>query len=235
MLSLIKEKFLSPVMHLFYPHLCAGCGSDLLADNDMICYKCINTLPYTHFAKYPDNPVEKIFWGRVDFNVAMSEFYFIKDSIMQNLIHELKYRNNKALGIYLGQMMGKSIKESKRFDEIDAIIPIPLHRNKEKKRGYNQSMLLCSGISQVLQIPVIEKNVIRIKTTETQTKKHRTARWENVKEKFNVKNPDDIAGKHLLLVDDVITTGATIDACTTTILKVPGVKISIAVLAFSSN
>lgn len=206
-----------------------------MIDNDhFICLQCINDLPDTHFAMHADNPVEKIFWGRIPLVAAMTEFYFSKGSIIQNLIHEFKYRGNQNLALYLGKLMGESLLNSNRFP-VDAIIPLPLFEKKEKKRGYNQAEVLSSGISQIMKVPVINKNLVRILPTETQTKKGRTERWENVEKTFSVTQPQPLEGKHLLLVDDVITTGATLEACTSEILKIKDVKISIAALAMATK
>jgi len=183
---------------------------------------------------HANNPVEKIFWGRVPVTSAMSEFYFSKLSIIQNLIHEFKYKGNKKVGLYLGKMLGESLLNSNRY-HIDAIIPLPLFEKKEKKRGYNQAEILCTGISEIMNVPVISKNVVRIVHTETQTKKGRTERWENVEKTFFVMQPQLLEGKHLLLVDDVITTGATLEACASEILKLGNIKISIATLAMATK
>jgi ComF family protein len=192
-------------------------------------------LPHTGFAFHSNNPVEKIFWGRIPLAAAMSEFYFSKDSIIQNLIHEFKYRGDKQVGLYLGNTIGKSLLNSNRFSDIDVLIPLPLFSQKEFKRGFNQSSILCTGINEIMNIPVITKNVIRTVHTETQTKKGRIERWENVEKTFSVSEPAMLKGKHILLVDDVITTGATIEACGTEILKVEGVKLSVASLAMATR
>jgi ComF family protein len=228
----LKQSFLisTSLFHLFYPHNCIGCGSDVLENENFLCLECINNLPHTHFAMHANNPVEKIFWGRVAITAAMSEFYFSKASIIQNLIHEFKYKGNKKIGLYLGSLIGESLLNSNRF-HIDAIIPLPLFEKKEKKRGYNQAEILCNGISEVMNIPIIKNNVIRIIPTETQTKKHRAERWQNVEKSFTVLQPEYLEGKHILLVDDVITTGATLEACASEILKVNNVSLSVATLA----
>jgi ComF family protein len=228
----LKQSFLisTSLFHLFYPHNCIGCGSDILENENFLCLECINNLPHTHFAMHANNPVEKIFWGRVAITAAMSEFYFSKASIIQNLIHEFKYKGNKKIGLYLGSLIGESLLNSNRF-HIDAIIPLPLFEKKEKKRGYNQAEILCNGISEVMNIPIIKNNVIRIIPTETQTKKHRAERWQNVEKSFTVLQPEYLEGKHILLVDDVITTGATLEACASEILKVNNVSLSVATLA----
>jgi ComF family protein len=231
----LSPAVLSPLIHLFYPHNCLGCGSDIVEKENFICLECINNLPHTGFATHANNPVEKLFWGRIPVAAGMSEFYFSKDSIVQNLIHEFKYRANRKVGLYLGKLIGKSLLQSGRFDAIDALVPLPLFAQKEFKRGYNQSAILCAGISEIMSIPVLTKNIIRIVHTETQTKKSRIQRWENVEKSFSVLKPADVEGKHILLVDDVITTGATLEACGAEILKAADTTLSIATLAMATK
>lgn len=224
----------SPLFHLFYPHNCIGCGSDVIDKENFLCLQCFDDLPHTNFAQHENNPLEKKFWGRIGLVSAMSQFYFSKESIIQNIVHELKYKGNKQAGYFLGNLVGKSLLNSNRF-HVDVIIPLPLFEKKEKMRGYNQSEILCRGISEIIGKPVIKNNVIRKVFTETQTKKHRLERWKNVENIFHVNFPDELTGKHILLVDDVITTGATIDACATEILKIKNVKLSVAALAMTSQ
>ncbi len=176
-----------------------------------------------------------MFWGRIAITAGTSEFYFSKGSIIQNLIHELKYKGNRKAGIYLGNLMGNSLLKSNRFLNIDVLVPLPLFAKKEFKRGYNQAMVLCEGIAEVMNLPIITKNVIRIIHTETQTKKGRIERWENVEKSFTVKDISVLKGKHILLVDDVITTGATMEACGAEILKVDDSRLSIVALAFATR
>jgi ComF family protein len=204
-------------------------------DDNLLCLKCINDLPHTNFAIHANNPVEKIFWGRLAITAAMSEFYFTKETLIQTLIHEFKYKGNKELGLYLGAMMGKSLLNSQRFSKIDALVPLPLFADKEFKRGFNQATILCNGIGEILNVPVIKNNVVRKRFTETQTKKHRTERWQNVEGSFEINNIKEIKGKHILLVDDVITTGATLEACGAEILNIEGTQLSIATLALASK
>ena len=225
----------SPLFHLFYPHNCIGCGSDVIQNENFLCLDCINDLPYTNFAMHANNPVEKKFWGRIALASAMSEFYFSKGSMVQNMIHEFKYRGNKKAGNYFGNLMGKSLLNSNRFSNIDVIIPLPLFERKEKLRGFNQAEILCNGIAEIINKPVIKKNVIRKVFTETQTKKHRIERWKNVEGIFYITDPQSLEGKNILLVDDVITTGATIDGCGTEILKIKNVTLSVASLAIATS
>lgn len=234
MIAQLKNIF-SSTLHLFYPHTCTGCGSDLLEENNLLCLKCIHHLPHTNFASLANNPVEKYFWGRIPLEAAYSEFYFSKEFLVQGLIHQLKYKADTGIGFYLGEIMGKTLLKSSRFSTIDALIPLPLYADKERKRGYNQAAILCDGISSIINKPVLNGAVIRRHATETQTRKHRTERWENVKDSFIVNNEKELAGKHLLLVDDVVTTGATLEACGTIILEVPGSKLSIATLAYAAK
>ena len=161
--------------------------------------------------------------------------YFAKETLIQTLIHEFKYKGNKDVGLYLGTMMGHSLLNNNRFTKVDALIPLPLFADKEFKRGYNQATILCNGMSEVMGIPVIKNNVVRKRFTETQTKKHRIERWENVEGSFEINNAREIKDKHILLIDDVVTTGATLEACGAEILKIEGTRLSIATLAYASK
>ena len=222
-------------LHLFYPHTCTGCGSDLLNDHQLLCLQCINDLPHTNFAQHANNPIEKIFWGRIPLVAAHSEFYFAKETLLQHLIHQLKYKGNQEIGYFLGELMGNSLLNSNRFKNLDYLVPLPLYPEKERKRGFNQAAVICDGISASMHIPVIVDNVIRQRFTETQTKKHRRERWENVADSFFVKNPTILFDKNLLLVDDVITTGATLEACGHAITQTANVKLSVATLSMATK
>ena len=183
---------------------------------------------------HANNPLEKKFWGRLSLTSATSELYFSKNSIVQNMIHEFKYRGNKKAGHYFGNLIGRNLLNSNRFN-VDVIVPLPLFIRKEKMRGFNQAEILCNGIAEILNKPVIEKNVTRKIFTESQTKKHRTERWKNVEGIFYINDPKNLEGKHILLVDDVITTGATLEACGSEILKIAGTTLSVAALAMATN
>lgn len=230
-LSTIKDSFLQ----LFYPHVCAGCGSDALTNESRLCVKCIYNLPATGFEAHSPNPIEKMLAGRIKFEKATAQFYFTKESLIQKLMHQFKYRSNKDLGKQLGTIMGVQLKDSNRFDDIDALVPLPLFENKERKRGYNQSTVLCKGISEILHVAIIESAIIRPVHTETQTKKNRIERWKNMEGKFQLVDESKIKNKHILLIDDVITTGATLEACANTLLQAENVKVSIATLCFASQ
>ncbi len=220
------------LLHLFFPHICDGCGSDLLGKDSALCMRCIEALPQTDFEFHPGNPVEKKFYGRLPLQHAAAHCYFTKESLMQHLVHKVKYRNNRELGIQLGKLMGDALKRSGRIDA-DVMIPLPLFPVKERKRGYNQSMLLCEGMAECMHIPVLRKVITRPQHTETQTKKGRIERWKNMEGKFVLIDPEAIAGKHVLLVDDVITTGATLEACGSELLKAENVRLSLVTLCYS--
>jgi len=227
------KTILSDTLHLFYPHLCTGCGSDLLQEDNILCLRCITNLPHTNFAQHANNPIEKIFWGRISLVAAHSEFYFAKESLIQHLIHQLKYKGNQEVGIYLGELMGRSLLNSNRFKNIDYLIPLPLFPDKERTRGYNQAAVICRGLSGIMNVPVLSGKVTRQRFTETQTKKHRTERWENVADSFMLNDKEKLQGKNILLIDDVITTGATLEACGHSIMQAAEVNLSIATLSMA--
>jgi ComF family protein len=226
----IKDSFL----HLLFPHTCSGCESDRLDRSGSLCLRCMNALPETRFELSANNPVEKKLWGRVPVQAATAQYYLNPDSLFHRLIHEIKYNGNKELALQLGRMMGVQVKQSNRFTA-DALVPLPLFPEKERKRGYNQSALLCEAMAQQLQLPVLYNVITRIQHTDTQTHKGRIERWENVEGKFKLTDPGAIAGRHILLVDDVITTGATLEACATELLKASTIQLSIACLCMASS
>jgi ComF family protein len=188
-------------------------------------------MPLTCFEYFSSNPIEKIFWGRVEIQAAAAHLYFTTGSAVQLSLHLLKYKGRKEIGIYFGLCMGKTLIRSHRFDDCEIIIPLPLFAEREKKRGYNQASFIAEGISEKLKIPVISNAIIRIKKTETQTHKSRIQRWKNMEATFEIRDSKQIINKHILLVDDVVTTGASLEACASVLLVVPGVRVSIACLA----
>jgi ComF family protein len=223
------------LLHLVFPQVCVGCGSDLINDNNKLCLHCHDVLPQTSFHLHSNNPVEKLFWGRLPITYATAQYYFSKGSLVQHLMHRFKYKGDKELGLFLGRLIGYQLNDTNRFKEIDALVPLPLFPSKERKRGYNQATLLCEGISDVLKKPVLKDVVIRTMFTESQTKKNRIERWQNMEGRFQLVDEPAVKSKHILLIDDVITTGATLEACGCELLKAEDVKLSIATLCFSTS
>jgi len=220
---------------LFYPRLCLACETKHLPPNQIICNSCEFQLPRTDFHLYPENEFTKKFWGRINLNTATSLFYFYKKSKTQNLIHNLKYKGKKEVGVILGKMLGRTLIKSPLYQDIDFIIPIPLHLKREIQRGYNQSSVFAQGLSEVMNIPWSADVLLRTSYTQSQTKKSRLERFENVVQAFEINKPRLIEGQHILLVDDVLTTGATLEAGAIKLLEVKGVKVSMATIAFAKN
>lgn len=220
-------------LNLFYPRLCEACGNYLFKNEETLCTRCLFHLPKTDFHLNKNNPVSILFWGRVPINCAASYYTFSKGSQFQKLIHKLKYHNKKEIGIVLGKHFGESLKKSDYFKDIDVIIPVPLHPKKEKIRGYNQANLVAVGLGKSMQKTVDLNNLIRKIHTESQTKKSKLERWENVDNIFEIVEPSSLINKHILLVDDVVTTGSTLESCAHALLKAEGAKVSIATLAYA--
>ncbi len=216
-----------------FPKICYGCSSDLAKTETWLCTSCKTNLPLTHFHKYNSNPVTQIFNGRVPLVHASSFFYFVKESAVQHLLHALKYNNTPKLGTAIGEWYAEELIRDRAFESIDAIVPIPLHYSKQQKRGYNQSAMFAIGLTHLLKKPLDITSVIRNTATETQTQKSRMERWENVSDVFEINSAEKLTNKHILLVDDVITTGATLEACANKILNLAGTSISIATIAFA--
>jgi ComF family protein len=227
--------YFSDFLGLFFPRICPACGNVLLQHEEAICMLCQVQLPKTNFETIEDNLVCRLFWGRVPVNHAASMYYFKRGSKVQHLVHRFKYHGEKEIGYHLGMIYGRQIINSPLFKNIDVIIPVPLHPKKKRKRGYNQSEIFAKGLADSTKIRVDTKTLFRTFASESQTKKSRFKRWENVKEIFILKNSAHLEYKHLLLVDDVITTGATIEACAIQLLKIKGVTISIVSIACTAR
>jgi ComF family protein len=224
-------KWISDFTGLIFPRICAACGNSLWKHEDTICHSCEFHLPRTNFHFEVENPVTRMFRGRVPLQSGAAFLYFNKGSKVQKLVHMLKYNGRKDVGVFLGSLYGQTLKYAPQFNAADVILPVPLHKKKYMKRGYNQSEQLALGLSSALKIPVNRHLLLRTKATETQTRKSRFRRFQNVREIFLVNNPAQWHGKHLLLVDDVITTGATLESCIEALLIIPEVKISIVCIA----
>ncbi len=221
------------ITQIIFPHTCIGCSSDVLIKDELLCVQCKTELPYTHFFESTPNPIEKIFYGRIPIEHAAANLFFTKDSLMQHLMFQLKYRGNKDAGYYLGKLLGFELKKSTQFANIDGIIPLPLNAKKEFKRGYNQAQIICEGIAEIWDKPILNNAVERVVFTETQTHENRIQRWQNMVGVFKVIEEEAIQNKHILLVDDVITTGATLESCGSEILQIRNTKLSIATVAYT--
>lgn len=229
------SSFASSFIHLFYPRVCHGCGGDLISVEEYICLKCRQELVPSNYSTNKENRLYNNMVARIPIEEATAFYYFTKGGIVQNLLHELKYKGKTELGIHLGELYGQELQKHDRFKNIDVVIPVPLHDSKKSKRGFNQSEKLSQGICNSTTMK-LELNVLtRNHFTETQTNKSRVERWENVKAAFSVNDINKLRGKHVLLVDDVITTGATLEACARKLMEIEGVKISIAALAYTDE
>ncbi len=216
---------------LLFPRICAACGNSLWKQEETVCLSCEFHLPRTNFHLSLENPVSRLFWGRTNLESASAYVYFNKGNRVQRLIHQLKYKGRKDIGIYLGRQYGQYLRYSPFFHTAQLIVPVPLHTKKLMQRGYNQSEQFAIGLGESMKIPVDSDAICRRKETETQTKKSRFRRWQNVAEVFEVKDPGSLEMKHVLLVDDVITTGATIESCIRALSPIHGIRISVATIA----
>lgn len=222
------------LLNLFYPRLCQCCGHTLVKNEEHICTQCDYDLPRNTFHNDPANPVAQLFWGRVMIEKATAYLQYQKGSGVQEIIHKIKYDAEKEMGTAMGRKFGLEL-SSVGFSDIDCIIPVPLHPMKQRRRGFNQSEVIAAGIAEALQKPVLPDALKRVTDTDTQTRRSRYDRWQNVENIFSVAEMHLLENKHVLLVDDVVTTGATVESCAAAILKVPGTKVSLAALAFAVN
>lgn len=232
--NLIK-KAVQSLQHLFFPRCCIVCGTALREGEEMLCLRCNMDMPRTNYHLQKDNPVEKLFWGKIPLERATGYFFYQKGSRFGHVLHKLKYSGRCDIGEAMGRFMAAELQTGSFFDGIDVIIPIPLHPKKQHRRGYNQSEWLARGISRISGLPMEADAVIRIKDTETQTHKSAYERWTNVNGIFRVKQPERFTGKHILLVDDVLTTGATTTACADAFGGIEGISISILSLAVAAQ
>jgi ComF family protein len=221
------------LLNLLFPRLCNACGHYLVRGEENICLSCLRDLPYTDYHLHADNRAAKQFWGRLPCHAVMAMLHFKKGSRVQRLIHRLKYNGQTELGFELGQLLGERLMQSNSFLGIDLIIPVPLHIKRERLRGYNQSKCIADGIAERLHVPVLTNALVKPITTASQTRKGRFSRYENLKSAFQVIDEPSIQNKHVLLVDDVITTGATLEACGLVLYAAGISKLSIATLAFT--
>ena len=218
-------------MSLLFPRLCYACGAHLLRNEKLICTECHVFIPRTGFHLKRENPVEQLFWGRCKIEKAAAYSFYNRGSRIRRLIHNLKYRGAREAGFEIGRIYGDALRISGFTDDIDLIMPVPLHPSKEKQRGFNQSKIISDGLADTTGLPVVTDVLVRESRSATQTRRSRYDRWTNVEGIFAVYDSEKIKDRHILLVDDVITTGSTIEACANELLKVDGVRISVVAIA----
>lgn len=220
-------------LNLIFPNRCRACERNLSRGEEVLCIRCKFSLPKTNFHRFHENPVVKHFWGKANVSNATALYFFHKGDRVQHLIHRLKYKGDQEIGLKLGNIFGNEIKHSEFYNDIDFLIPVPLHKSRRNSRGYNQSETIANGLNQSMHVKVETNLLIRPFATETQTKKRRYNRYENMKEVFDLTNTQNFNNKHFLLVDDVITTGSTLAACAEKLLQINGCRVSIAALAYA--
>lgn len=220
-------------INLLYPRFCQSCQKILLKNEAVVCTSCIHELPVTNYHSDNENATFKVFYGRINIEHATSLLLFEKKGKVQQLIHNLKYRGQEEVGEFLGNWMGKELSETPGFDEITAVVPVPLHKAKLKKRGYNQVDRFGKQIALALQVPYIDSVLLKRSVSTSQTLKTRLTRWGTIEETFEIENPELLHNAHILIVDDLVTTGATLEACSGKLMGIPGVKISIATMAIT--
>ncbi len=220
------NSFINSFFQLFYPKYCLSCNKPIYNNKSILCESCYSQLSFTYYSSFIDNPLYEKFIGQANIEYAFALCYFYKGGILQDCLHALKYKGRKDVGVFFGKLIGNEL--SNINTPIDLIIPVPLHPKKEKIRGYNQSEMIAKGISKVLNVPINTNDVVRTKFTETQTKKTKWERYDNLNGVFAIKNTQTFANKHLLIVDDVITTGATTVSLIELFKNIPNTKVSVA-------
>jgi len=234
---LINHSFTMSLQHilkdffsLIYPPACEACSEKLYGGEELLCAVCWFSLPKTGFHAGKENPLTRLFWGRVSIETGTALFYYTKGGKVQKLVHRLKYKGGTDLGFFLGRQLGLVLSKTDLYSSIDYIVPVPLHRKRLRKRGFNQSEVIGMGLSSVMGIPVNPGILFKGSSTQSQTRKRRFMRWENVESAFEVSPGQDLKDMRLLLVDDVITTGATLEACASKLTE-KGARVWIATIA----
>lgn len=232
MLLPVFKRLTEGLLHLFYPNLCAGCQRDLpVSAQHCFCFRCQQKILITDHFQNSDNEFMQRLWGRIRLEHAASLYELHKRSPVHKALWRLKYGNQPQIGRQLGRQFGQLLLQSPGWKKVDALIPVPLHPLRQRQRGYNQSVLFAQGVGEATAIPVLADAMQRVVYTESQTKKKRIQRFENVNDVFVARHPDRLANKHILLLDDVLTTGATLEACGHQLLAIPGVQLSMATIA----
>ena len=232
----MRISFWTRLLDLISPRLCVVCGERLAVTEEVICGKCNLHLPRTGFQRdAKENNMAKMFWGQIPIERACALFYYEAHAETANILYELKYRNHPEIGETMGRMTARELQRGDFFDGIDGIVPIPLAKKRERQRGYNQSMEIAKGVSEVTGLPIYNKVVKRTKFEGSQTSKGRWERNENVEKVFELTDGNSIRGKHLLIIDDVVTTGATVIACSKELIKAGDVSISVLALGYAKS
>lgn len=226
-------QFLKDIFNIFFPNYCLACDTTLQRFESFMCTHCRHDLALTYFTNETNNKLERSFYGRIKINEATALFYYEKHHKAQELIHLLKYKNQQQIGVFLGNWMAKEILNSNRFKTIDCIVPVPLHPKKIQRRGFNQLDKFGKRLSHHLKVPYINKVLIKKYSSHSQTQKGRFARLKNTQEIFSLQQEQQLNNKHILLIDDVITTGATMEACYDKLILIKGVSISILTITCS--
>ncbi len=226
---------LRDLLHIFFPALCIHCGTPLVGNERHLCTHCLSEIPWTHQASQPNNMAEVRLTGRIPITAAASLMAFKKKTVTQSIVHAIKYQGNIHLAKQFGHILGNELRTSGRFADIDYIVPVPLHWWRRLRRGYNQSQLICEAMSEVMGTPVSSRNLYRRKYTSSQTRKNRADRLDNMRGVFAVRRPQQFENKHILLIDDILTTGSTTEGCYQALSPIAGLRISVATLAITSH
>ncbi|MEO6039004.1 MAG: ComF family protein [Saprospiraceae bacterium] len=222
-------------LHLAYPQLCVACGADAPTGAACFCLRCRAKLLPTDMHLLRENEFTERFWGRLWLESGAAMYYFQRKSPIQRALHHLKYQNQPQVGVQIGREFGRKLLQSPVFQTLEGVVPVPLHVRKERTRGYNQSAMLARGIGEVMGLPVLTGALVRPLFTASQTRKKRMERFENVGDVFAIQHPERLRGKHLLLVDDVLTTGATLETCGQLLLALPDTRLSMATIAIAMH
>lgn len=224
---------LKDVLQVLFPTTCASCGRVLVAGERQVCIDCLMDMEATFFGSMPDNAAERLLAGRVHLEAGTSIYHFRMGNTVRRVVHAMKFNGNVELCRMMGRQMGLELLRSARFDDVDVMVPVPLHWVRRLVRGYNQSELLCRGIAEVMPRKVNTTALVRHRYTHKQSKQRGGRRGDNVFGAFRVKKADELAGKHVLIVDDVLTTGATVSACADALAAVPGIRLSVATFSIA--
>lgn len=226
---------LRSLLSVLFPSLCCHCGEPLVGNEKDLCTNCMFLIPWTGHAAQEGNSTEQRLLGQMPLQAAASLMMFQQGNVAQSIVHQIKYHGNARLAHQYGRLLGETLQQSGRFSSIDCLVPVPLHRRRRRQRGYNQSQLICEAMAEVLHVPVISDNLYRRFYTESQTHKKRDSRFDNMQEAFGVRRPTQFENQHILLVDDIITTGATTLSCYHALKPIAGLRISVASLAITSH